>query len=87
MATASARAQSGIVRREIMECREDLGRAVAAGVKDPVGTAFRECFEGQLIPRIQVGAALVFKVKRYQQTPLDRTEDIEFILVFWVFDG
>lgn len=53
IATATARAQAGNVRREVLECREELSRAVAGGVKDPVGAAFRECFEGQLIPRIQ----------------------------------
>ena len=54
MATAAARTQAGIVRREVLECRDELGRAVTEGVKEPVGKAFRESFEGQLIPRIQV---------------------------------
>lgn len=58
MATATARAQAGNVRRELLESREDLSRdisrAVASAVQEPVGVAFRECFEGQLIPRIQV---------------------------------
>lgn len=36
------------------ELSRDVSRAVAAAVQDPVGAAFRECFEGQLIPRIQV---------------------------------
>lgn len=58
MATATARAQAGNVRRELLESREelsrDVSRAVAAAVQDPVGTAFLECFEGQLIPKIQV---------------------------------
>ena len=53
IASSTARAQAGNVRRELLECREDLSRAVAGSVKDPVGVAFRECFEGQLIPRIQ----------------------------------
>lgn len=57
MATATARAQSGNVRRELLESREELSRevsrAVAVAVQEPVGAAFRECFEGKLIPRIQ----------------------------------
>lgn len=58
MATATARAQAGNVRRELLESREelsrDISRAVSSAVQEPVGVAFRECFEGQLIPRIQV---------------------------------
>ncbi|CAM9263383.1 unnamed protein product [Scytosiphon promiscuus] len=57
MATATARAQAGNVRRELLESREelsrDVSRAVADAVQDPVLSAFGECFEGQLIPRIQ----------------------------------
>lgn len=57
MATATARAQAGNVRRELLETREeisrDVSRAVADAVQDPVLSAFGECFEGQLIPRIQ----------------------------------
>lgn len=64
MATATARAQAGNVRREMRESIEelsrDVSRAVAAAVQDPVGAAFRECFEGQLIPRIQVGLCCRF---------------------------
>lgn len=52
--TAATRAQAGTVRREVLECSEELGRAVAASSQDPIREAFRECFEGQLIPRIQV---------------------------------
>lgn len=57
MATTTARAQAGNVRRELLESREemsrDVSRAVADAVQDPVLSAFGECFEGQLIPRIQ----------------------------------
>lgn len=54
MATAS-RAQAGTVRREVLECKEELGRSVVTAVQEPVGAAFRECFEGQLIPTLQAG--------------------------------
>lgn len=54
MATAAARAQAGIVRREVLDCRDDLSRAVADGVEEPVGKAVRENFEAMLVPRIQV---------------------------------
>lgn len=54
LANAASRAQAGAVRREVLECSEELGRAVAGSVQEPVRDAFRECFEGQLIPRIQV---------------------------------
>lgn len=54
MATAAARAQTGIVRREILDCRDELGRAITEGVQEPIGKAVRDSFEGVLIPRIQV---------------------------------
>ena len=65
IATATARAQAGNVRRELLESREELSRAVAGGVKDPVGAAFRECFEGQLIPRIQARGNLLLSVSTF----------------------
>eukprot|EP00752_Nemacystus_decipiens_P016776 g15013.t1 len=65
IATATARAQAGNVRREMLESREelsrDVSRAVAAAVQEPVGAAFRECFEGQLIPRIQGAVQRMFE--------------------------
>lgn len=68
IASATARAQAGSVRRELLESRQelsqDVSRAVAAAVQDPVGAAFRECFEGQLSPRIQVDWMLVWYTAR-----------------------
>lgn len=62
MTAAAARAQAGTIRRELLDCRDELGRAVAAAAEKPVGVVLRECFEGLLIPRIQVSSCVVGRI-------------------------